>query len=220
MKNKHRLLIIGLLTALLVLVAGIGLAVAQSGGSSQPAPGQQGPGPGFRGRARGAMVAGAVTQVKDDTITVKTAANGDKTVKVDDKTTYIKQGGKATLADVKPGEQVRIMLIRPAGNGEPTARAVMIGKAGFGRRNGAVGNITQVNGNTVTIHTASGDKQFTIPQLAPGERISVITGPDGSVKGIMFNPPQKPAGPPAGGGQSGNQTPTTTSGQTSTGQGA
>ncbi len=209
MKNKHRLLIVAVLAAVLALAVGVGLALAQSGGTStQPAPGQpQGPGPGFRGRARGSMAGGTVTRVENNTITLKTRAGGEKTVKVDDATRYMKPGGKATLADVKPGEQVRIVLTQPASSGNLTARVVMIGKPG-GRCNATVGNITSINGNNITIHTANGDKQFTVPQLQQGERVGVMTGPDGSVTGITYNPPQKPAGPPAGGqgssGQNGN----------------
>lgn len=231
MKNKHRLLLTGLLAAVLALAVGIGLALAQSGGSTQP-----GPRPGFRGRVKDATVAGVVTQVKDNTITVKTAARGDKSVKVDNKTVYVKQGGKAALADVTPGERVRIKLVQPAGSGDTTAKVVMIGKFGkfrhkHGKRKGVAGNITTINGNSVTIHTAGGDKQFTLPQLTQGERIGVITRPDGSVAGVMYNQPQKPAGPPAGQGgnggdqsQNGGQTgggQAQTSGQTQTnGQGA
>ncbi|MHB1465071.1 MAG: hypothetical protein ACYCXU_08155 [Thermoleophilia bacterium] len=227
MKNKHRLLIVAALAAVLMLVVGIGLALAQSGGTStQPAPGQpQGRGPGFRGRARGCMMGGSVTRVENNTITLKAAAGGEKTVKVDEATRYVRPGGKATLADVKPGERVRILLKQPASSGNLTARVVRIGKPGA-RRKAMVGNITSINGNTVTIHTANGDKQFTAPQLQQGERVGVITGPDGSVTGIIYNPPHKPAASPAGGqrrsGPSGTgQTQTQTNGQTQTGgQGA
>jgi hypothetical protein len=225
MKNKHRLLIVAALAAVLMLVVGIGLALAQSGGTStQPAPGQtQGHGPGFRGRAKGRMIGGSVTRVENNTITLKAAAGGEKTVKVDDATRYVKPGGKATLADVKPGERVRILLKQPASSGDLTARVVRIGKPGA-RRKAMVGNITSINGNTVTIHTANGDKQFTAPQLQQGERVGVMTGPDGSVSGIIYNPPHKPAASHAGGqrrsGPSGSGQ-TQTNGQTQTGgQGA
>ncbi len=201
MKVKHKIALVAALAAAMVLVVGIGYAVAQSGGSTTATTpggaGQQGPRFINRGK-RGPMIAGQVVKVENNTITVKTRKNGDKSVNVDDQTKYLKAGGKATLADVKPGETVGILLKRPVDKNNLTAGVVVIGRPG-GRGQRVVGQVTAVNGDTVTVHTASGDKQVKIPPITNGERIGVAMGPNGQVRGIMYNLPAKPSKPAAAG---------------------
>ncbi len=201
MKAKHKIALVAVLAAAMVLVVGIGYAVAQSGGSTTATTtggaGQQGPKFINRGK-RGPLVAGQVVKVENNTITIKTRKHGDKSVKVDDQTKYTKVGGKATLADVKPGEAAGILLKRPVDKNNLMARAVMIGRpGGCGQR--VAGQVTAVSGDTVTIHTARGDKQVKIPPITNGERIGVEMGPNGQVRGIMYNLPAKPPKPGATG---------------------
>ncbi len=201
MKKSHKVALVVSLAAVLVLAVGIGLAVAQSSGG-QPQSGtqaQNGPGGGFGAhgpRFKGRMIAGQVTKVQNNTISLKTRSGQSKDVKVNDQTKYVKKGGNGSLSDVKPGVKVAILLDSNSGSGNLTAKAVMIGAPLGVRRPPLVGQITAINGNKVTIHTANGDQQVTVPSLSPGMKIGVMTAPDGSVRGIMFNPPAKPAGTP------------------------
>ncbi len=199
MKKSHKIALVAALSAVLVLAAGIGLAVAQSGGQSQPGAQTQ-TGPGGLGshmaRFRGHAIAGQVTKVDANSISLKTRSGQDKTVMVNTQTKYVKKGGNGSLGDVKAGGKVAILLDKNSSGNNLTARAVLIGGPAGARRPPLVGQITAINGNKVTIHTASGDQQVTIPSLSPGMKIGVMTAPDGSVQGVVFNPHGKPAGAP------------------------
>ncbi|MHB8858167.1 MAG: hypothetical protein ACYC6Z_01590 [Thermoleophilia bacterium] len=202
MKKRHWLIVVpamaAVMAAMLALISGAGFAFAQD----QPAQGQtqtQGQGPGGPGRARLArhMMAGEVVKVEDNTITLNTLKNGEKSVKVDDKTKYRKDGKDATLGDVTQGEKVAIVLgKKPDDGSDPVARAVIVNPPAP-RDNRAVGTVKAVNGDTVTLQTPQGDKQVKIPAVTQGMRLGVVTGPDGSVIGLMYNPPEKPQGAPA-----------------------
>ena len=212
MKKKHWLIVVpamaAVMAALLAIASGAGFAFAQDQTQTQgQAQGQaQGPGHG-RGRLAGHMMAGEVVKVEGNTITLNTVKNGEKSVKVDDQTKYRKDGNDASLSDVTQGEKLAILLgKKPDDGSDPTAKAVIVNPpAPKNRGQGAVGTVTAVNGDTVTIHTDQGDKQVDqgdkqvkIPAVTQGMRIGVITGPDGSVRGIMYNPPEKAQGAPAG----------------------
>ena len=189
------------MAAMLALISGAGFAFAQD----QPAQGQtqaQGQGKGGPGRARLArhMMAGEVVKVEDNTITLNTLKNGEKSVKVDDQTKYRKDGKDATLGDVTQGEKIAIVLgKKPDDGSDPVAKAVIVNppapKAPKDQR--AAGTVKAVNGDTVTLQTPQGDKQVKIPAVTQGMRLGVVTGPDGSVIGLMYNPPEKPQGAPA-----------------------
>jgi hypothetical protein len=204
--NKKQWIVIvpimgAVMAAMLALALGVGSAFAQDQGQSQEQAGQGGPG---RGQLRKHMIAGEVVKVEDNTITVKTRRNDEeKAVKVDDQTRYRKDGKDASLDDVKAGEQVALLIgAKPAEGEDPTAKAVIIGRPpaqgqGGADRKAVVGTLSAINGDTLTIKTEQGDKQVKIPALTQGMRIAVVTGPDGSVRGVMYNPPEKPQGEPA-----------------------
>ncbi len=213
-KPKHRLVLWLGAAAALVLIIGVSVALAQGSGTQSTTPGQTQtthgrPGPkgcrrgAWRGRGPGAV--GQVTKVENNTITIKTAKGDEKSFSVNDQTKYLKRGGgQASLNDVTVGSEVAIRAAKPAdSNGNPTAKAVLIGIPKPGER--IVGQVSSVNGDSVTIQTPNGDKQVTIPGLTNGEKIGVVLGPDGSVRGLMYNVPQRPAG--QGGPQPGANTP-------------
>ncbi len=201
MKKGHKIALVAVVSAVLVLAVGIGLAVAQSNGGQPQSETQTqagpGGGPGVRGmRFKGRMIAGQVTKVDKNSISLKTHSGQDRMVQVNGQTRYVKKGGNSSLSDVKAGEKVAIMLDGNSGPGKLIAKVVLIG-APFGAKHPPLaGQITAINGNKVTIHTANGDKTVTIPSLSVGMKIGVMTGPDGSARGVIFNPPAKPAGAP------------------------
>lgn len=203
---KHRrIVVVTALGALAALVAGAGYAAAQPAPDqdTQPQLGQSGfggpGGPGRGGRQRPAL-AGEVVKVEDNTITVKTRNGEEKPVRVDDNTRYRKPPeGEATLDDVKAGEKIAIVAGRPAEGEDPVAKAVIIGEPPRDRdrlRDHAgppvIGEVVAINGDTLTIRTPDGDKQVKLPAITPGSRVGVITGEDGAVKGMLYNPPARP----------------------------
>lgn len=195
--KKSRMLLVGITAALLALAMGAGYASAQDQEQGQAASGEfQGPGP--KGRH---LAAGEVVRIEEGTITIKTLRDGEeKTFKVDDKTRYRKDGADATIEDVKVGEKVGVAIGPPPEEGQdPVAIAVIIGKPGNsdgppGGGKPVVGNVTAVNGNTLTISTAEGDKQVTLPTITNGMRIAVVTAEDGTVHAVLYNPPERPQG--------------------------
>ena len=71
-------------------------------------------------------VAGTVTSIQGDTITVKTA-KGDVAVKLTPKTEITKDGHKADVSDLKPG--TRVVIDIPEGAKEKTAHSIKVGAA-------------------------------------------------------------------------------------------
>lgn len=199
-KKGSKLLLITALVGLMVLVAGVGYALAQEGNSPGSDP-DRSPEPG-RGPGKH-MMAGEVIKVENNTVTLKTRGGEEKSVKVDDQTDYRKPpDGQASLTDVKPGEKIGIKLKEPGDGGELTARVILIGESPQGpgprgklRGHAALGEVTAVNGDTVTVTTSQGDKQFKLPAIAQGSRIGVIATEDGSVRGILYDPPENPQRP-------------------------
>jgi hypothetical protein len=51
-------------------------------------------------------VRGTITELSAQAITVKTTANATKTLTLSDKTTFLKSGKKAAMADLKVGDRV------------------------------------------------------------------------------------------------------------------
>lgn len=186
------------MAAMLALVAGAGYAFAQDPGGQNQVQGQNAtPGPGGRMTGRH-LAGGVVVKVEGNTITIKTLKTGEeKAVKVDDQTKYRKDGKDASLADVTAGEKIGILIgKKPAEGEDPLAKAIIIGKPGTDRQPPAVGTVGSVNGDKVTVQTAQGDKEVTVPAITQGMRIAVITAPDGTVRGVLYNPPEKPQGAP------------------------
>ncbi|MHB1324997.1 MAG: hypothetical protein ACYDGS_03325 [Thermoleophilia bacterium] len=195
MIKKRRTIMAAMTAALLALVIGASYAAAQE--QTQTTAGQSTQkNAGSRGRQ---LIAGEVVKIENGTITLKTIKDGqEKTVKVDDQTRYRKDGKDASLADVITGEKIGVRLgMKPEDGQDPTAKAVMIGKPG-NRPGGqpVVGTVSAINGDTVTIATAAGDKQVKLPTITQGMRLGVVTGKDGTVHAVMYNPPDKPRNPP------------------------
>lgn len=197
MMKRRSTIIAAMTAALLALVIGASYAAAQD--QTQTTEGQTTQN--SDGPRRGHLVGGEVVKVENGTITLKTIKDGtEKSFKVDDQTRYRKDGKDASLADVTTGEKIGVILgKKPEDGSDPTARAVMIGKpeagAGPGKRLGgepAVGTVKAINGDTVTITTASGDKQVKLPVITQGMKLGVVTGADGTVHAVMYNPPDKP----------------------------
>lgn len=222
-ERKSRWVLVAGMAAAILLLAGIGYAFAQEqpqaapqgeaqegrfgpggpdGGSGGPGGGRGMP-PGLRGKVMG----GEVVKVEDNTITLKTRSGEEKSVKVDENTKYRKKDGDASLDDVKPGEKIGVRLAKAEEGSEPTAKAVIIGEppqgGGQNRPQPIVGEITQINGDTVTIKTAEGDKQVKIPGLTQGMRVGVVADEDGTARVVMYDPPERPQGGPPGPGDGG-----------------
>ncbi|MFA6000983.1 MAG: hypothetical protein WC828_02595 [Thermoleophilia bacterium] len=220
MRKNRKMTLVALLAAGMVMLAGAGYAYAQSsdnmsgtattgqnGGSDQNAQN-----PGLKGRH---LIGGEVVKFENNTITIKTLKGDEKTVKVDDQTKYRKDGKDATVDDIKAGEKIGVGLgKKPEEGQDPVAKVVMIGdppKDGQGGPGGplkgkkpVVGEVTALNGDTVTIKTAEGDVQVKLPAITAGQRLAVVQGEDGTVKAVMYNPPERPQGqqdqaPPAEG---------------------
>lgn len=200
MKKSRKAALSVALALVMALAVGSGLALAQSDsdtgtagdGSVQNddwAPGGPG-GPGHFGRP-GLMVGGEVVSVEGDIITLNTPRGDQKQVQVNGDTAYRKDGNDASLADVVAGERIGIALDGKPEEGEtPLAKAIIIGAPDQQRPHPAVGEVTAVDGNNVTINTADGEKQFTLPEVQTGSRIGVLADEDGNVKGLMYDPPE------------------------------
>ncbi len=210
MRKSYKLSMAVVLSLAAVLALGAGLAVAQSAAGDQAAPSEQamgpgghgGPGgPGQSGGRRGLMKGGEVVSVGGDTVTLKTRNGEEKSFTVNKETAYRTKDGEGSLDDVVPGERIGVKLVsRPEEGQEGIAAVVLIGPPGRHGIKPAVGEVTAVDGNTVTINTGDGELQFTIPSIEVGSRLGVAADKDGNVKGLMYDPPQRP---PAPAGQSG-----------------
>jgi preprotein translocase subunit YajC len=205
MRSRRKIAMTAVLAAALLMVAGVSLAVAKqssdAGQTAAPAafgPGGEGfgagpGGPGGPGRRGGLL--GEVTKVENNTVTVKLLSGDEKSFQVDDKTRYRKKDGDGSLADVVAGEKIAARLARPADDSsDPIALMVIVGIPEPNKP--VVGEITAINGDTVTVKTADGDKEVKIPALTNGMRIGVIAGDDGTVRGLMYDPPERPQGAP------------------------
>lgn len=201
MKQKHKYLLVALLAALLTLAVSAGLALAQDDAAPAEGQGIMGPrgghgpgGLGEPGEMRDLMVGGEVVSVSESAITLKTIRSGEEvTVTINGDTAYRKVDGEATLADVVTGEHVGIKLTEAQAEGvEMVAETVIIGAPHRGDRpHPAMGDVTAVVGNNITISTADGEQQFTIPQVSTGMRLGVATDDDGNVKAVIYDPPER-----------------------------
>lgn len=204
MKERKKYLLVAIAAAILTLAVSAGLALAEDdavpAGTAIAERGPGGPG-GFGGPGeRAMMIGGEVVSVSDSAITIKTIRNDEEAaVTINADTTYRNRDGEAALSDVVPGSKVGIKLTEPRAEGvELVAETVLIDPPLSDRPHPAVGDVTAVDGDTVTISTADGEKQFTIPEITEGMRLGVAADDDGNVKGLMYDPPQRPADAPAG----------------------
>lgn len=210
MKRSHKTILALALVLTVALAVGTGLAMAQTDdsttGDSGSAQGAWGPGdcesgglggPGHFGRP-GLMVGGDVVSVEGDIINLSTPSGSEKQVQVDANTSYRKDGAEASLSDVVAGERIGVALTEQPEEGEtPLAKTVIIGAPDRPHMQRSVGDVTAVDGNNVTINTADGERQFTLPQIQVGSRLGVAEDGDGNVKGLMYDPPDWSQGSPA-----------------------
>lgn len=134
----------GLAAGLALGITGLASATTPTLGASAPKHGHHhhhdGRGMGFRGERRGGDL---VTAVTGSTISLDTL-RGPKTVTVTPATVYRRAGAKASLADVKPNEIVRVRLVDPKA-ANPVAAEVGIEMAR------AAGYVTSVSGQSFTV---------------------------------------------------------------------
>lgn len=207
MKGRKKLAVTATMLLAVVMAIGAGMAVAQSPESEAPAVeganqfgpgGHMGPGgPGGHMRPgeghRGAMAGGEVVSVDGETITLNTLRGEETTVKVNGDTIYRNSDGDASLTAVVAGEKIGVVLTeKPAEGEDAVAKVVMIGAPDRMQHKPAVGEVTAVDGNNVTINTPDGEQQFTIPAIEVGSRLGVAADEDGNVKGLMYDPPERP----------------------------
>lgn len=212
MKQRNKYLVVALAAVVMTLMVSAGMALAQDdaatpdteGVSSERAGigpgGRGGPGgPGERGEMRDQMVGGEVVSVSDTAITLTTIRSGEEvTVTINGDTEYRSKDGEAALSDVVPGEHIGVRLTEPRADGvELVAATVMIGAPHRGDRpHPSVGEVTAVDGNTVTINTADGEQQYELPEIDTGMRLGVAADEDGNVKAVIYDPPERPADAP------------------------
>lgn len=156
-KSRSRLVVVtaagtGLAAGLALGVTGLASASTPSATSASPHAGSAAHGAhgqnGQHGKDKAGRGGELVTSVSGDTITLDTP-RGVKTVSVNSATVYKHGAAKATLADVKPNEIVRVQLVDPkAANG--VAKTITIEIAHV------AGYVTAVNGSTVTITDRGG----------------------------------------------------------------
>jgi len=201
MKRKHQwMMVVPVMAAVMALILAVAAGVGYAEDQDPAAPADQGfPGGPHMGRGLARhTIGGEVVKVEDNTVTVKLVLTGDEiAVKVDDQTKYRKDGNDATLADVQPGVKAAFIIREiPADGEDPLANAVIIGEPGEpgqhmrDGRQGVVGTVSAINGDTVTIQTADGEKQVKLPAVTQGMRIGVVVDADGTVHGVMYNPPE------------------------------
>lgn len=134
-----------------------------------PAPDTQAPqaGQGHWGQHRGPGVAGTITAINGDSITLKTRDGQTAQVNVSDKTQFRKDRQTAQISDFKVGDEVfvrgqqasgvwqaEMMGVRPQGSGDMRERM----REGMGKQFIA-GEITAINGTQVTIARPDGVSQ-------------------------------------------------------------
>lgn len=211
MKKGHKTIIVLALSLVAVLALGVGLASAQSQDEEATpddaalADGEGPMGPGGPGGMHGPrpdrelMRGGEVVSVDGDTITINNPRDEQIAIKVNDETVYLNQDGDASLADVVPGEFIGVKLVAVPEEGQDAmAEAVHIGKPDRLRHRPTVGEVTAVDGNNVTISNDDGEQQFTLPSIEVGQRLGVGADEDGNVKGVIYDPPERPLAGPDG----------------------
>jgi hypothetical protein len=208
MNEKKKYFIVALAAAVLTLMVSAGLALAQDETATvedaDAIGARDGHGPGGfaeKGENRDQMVGGEVVSVSDTAITLTTKASDEEVaVTINGDTAYFskEKADEAALADVVPGEHVGIWLTEARAEGvEMVAGKVMIGAPHRGDKPHAdIGAVTAIDGNNVTISTADGEKQFTIPTIEAGMELGVAADEEGNVKAVIYDPPEKPADAP------------------------
>ncbi len=124
----------------------------------------QGPPP---GRERGGMrqgrgVGGTITDIKGDTLTLKTMNGGTATVKVTSSTEYRKEGQSAKFSDLKAGDTIGVRG-ESTGENSWTATAVIVNPGGMMReqlgKKFIAGEVTKIEDTKLTIKRIDGEIQ-------------------------------------------------------------
>jgi hypothetical protein len=77
---------------------------------------------------------GEITAIGNNQLTLRNRRQGERVVKINEQTTFMKEGKPSTLADLKVGD--RVMAVGKETNGEFTATRVMSGMMGRGQWRG------------------------------------------------------------------------------------
>jgi hypothetical protein len=77
---------------------------------------------------------GEIVAIGKNQLTLRNRRQGERVVKIDDQTSFMKEGKTSTLADLKVGD--RVMAVGKETNGEFTATRIMSGPMGEGRWGG------------------------------------------------------------------------------------
>ncbi len=184
------------IAVLLLLALMSGLSSAQT--QDQPPQPPNGPPQQQRGERRGPAVAGTITAISGDSITVKTFDGRTATVKVTDATRYGKDMQEAKLSDFKVGDTV---FVRGEKTAENTYTAVAMMSRGMAATMGmppeqfkeklgkefVAGEIKAIDGLKITINRVDGQLQtitvdentsfrkqgesVTLADLSPGDRV-------------------------------------------------
>ena len=81
--------------------------------------------------ADGDRAFGEITAIGDNQLTLRNPRQGERVVKINEQTTFMKEGKASTLANLKVGD--RVMAVGKETNGEFTATRIMSGMMGRGR---------------------------------------------------------------------------------------
>ena len=188
--------------ATLLLLAASAWAQAPDNAPPDQPPMGQGRG-GWQGR-RGPGVAGTITAINGNTITVKTMDGNTAQVTVTDKTRYRKERQDAALTDLKVGDNI---FVRGEKSSEGVVQAEMVAvppqgmqqdfREGLGKHfimgeiksiNGTQIEIARPDGVTQTISVdentsfKKGDESITLADMKPGDRVFGR----GEMKGNIF----------------------------------
>ena len=107
----------------------------QSGGGGGWGPSAGGPGGG--GQMEGTRAGGEITSINGNQIKVQSRRGGERTIVVNDQTTFNKEGQTITLKDLKVGE--RIFAMGKEANGQFLATEIHSGRPGGRGRGGSQG---------------------------------------------------------------------------------
>ena len=80
---------------------------------------------------------GEIVAIEKNQLRLRNRMQGERVVKIDEQTTFMKEGKPSTLADLKVGD--RVMAVGKESDGSFTATRVMSGPMGPGRRGGRQG---------------------------------------------------------------------------------
>jgi len=153
-----------------------------AGGTISPGQGgqQRGAG-GFTGGQGGPFARGTISKIEGTTLTVTTAQGSSVTVRLTDKTTY-QQSMTISLADVKTGDPV---LVAGREQQDKSIAAVSItvsgalgSEPGFGQARSLTGTVQTIEGQTITMQTATGPIKVSVGEQTQLRKVVAATQAD------------------------------------------